>query len=424
MANLCRPSDADKTAAAYQFLSDLFGSAAGACRSGGDPAVGAVVNIWTAPDRQSHFFPPDQLEAAAETAVALSADHDVYFASTLLHERVRGGPGRGVAADAVAIPALSADVDVAKLGAKKTYFPTPAAAVAFLLGLVLVPSLLVWTGGGYLASWLLRELWWFADPADHAAAAALLKRWQRYLQQQAKALGVAIDSTFDAARLLRIPGTINHKYGSLVVIERATERRYNPSDFEEFVAGIPADAAESGPIVSSGLRLDPLAQPPEPKFSSLVARSERFALSWDRERPDLADQSASAYDLSLASLAVRDGWTDQEVVDLLIASRKRHGNDLKLRLDYYVRTLRRAACFDGCSDAAQQADHPQGGLMGFHEVEQIPHGWRVRLPLVDKPEPTAQSTREEPSSPKSSTRRQSNQKRSQPGRRRKQRQAT
>jgi hypothetical protein len=343
MANLSRHSDADKTAEAHRFLSDLFGEGmAGAHRSGGDPAVGAVTNLWTAPDRQSHFFPPDQLEAAAETAVALSADHDVYVASALLHARVRGGPGRGVAADAVAIPALPADVDVAKLGAKKPYFPSRAAALSFLLGLVLVPSLFVWTGGGYHAWWLFRELWWFADPADHAAAAALLKRWQRYLQQQAKALGVAIDSTFDAARLLRIPGTINHRHGSVVRIERATGRRYNPGDFEEFVAAIPADAAALEPLVSNGLRLDPNAKPPEPQFSILYARNPRFALSWDRERPDLVDQSASGYDMSLAHFAVRAGWTDQEVVDLLIASRTRHGNDPKLRLDLFSRTIQRA----------------------------------------------------------------------------------
>jgi hypothetical protein len=343
MANLSRYSDADKTAEAHRFLTDLFGeSTAGAHRYGGYPAVGAVTNLWTAPDRQSHLFPPDQLEAAAETAVVLSADHDVYVAAALLHARVRGGPGRGVADDAVAIPALSADVDVTKPWAKKPYFPSRAAALSFLLSLVLLPSLLVWTGGGYHAWWLLRELWWFADPVDHAAAAALLKRWQRYLQQQAKALGVAIDSTFDTARLLRIPGSINHRYGSVVRIERATGRRYNPGDFDEFVAGIPADAAELEPLVSNGLRLDAHAKPPEPQFSILYARNPRFALSWDRERTDLVDQSASAYDLSLANFAVRDGWSDQEVVDLLIASRKRHGDDLKLRLDYYIRTLQRA----------------------------------------------------------------------------------
>jgi len=242
----------------------------------------------------------------------------------------------------VAIPGLFDDVDVAKRGAKKPYFPSRAAALSFLLSLVFVPSLLVWTGGGYHAWWLFRELWWFVDPADRAAGASLLKRWQRYLQQRAKALGVVLDSTFDLARLLRPVGTINRKHGTLVVIERATGRRYNPGDFEDLLVGIAPDAVDAESIVSSGLRLDPKARPPESQFSLLYALHPRFAQSWDRERPDLVDQSASAYDLSLANVAVRDGWSDQHIVDLLIASRRRHGDDLKLRVDYYVRTLRRA----------------------------------------------------------------------------------
>jgi hypothetical protein len=343
MAHLSRPSDADNTVAAHQFLSDLFGpSAAGARGVVDDPAVGAALNLWTASDRRSHFFPPDQLGAAAETAVALSADHEVYVTAALLDARVRGGPGRGNAADAVAIPGLFGDMDVAKRGAQKPYFSSRTAALSFLLSLVLIPSLLVWTGGGYHAWWLFRELWWFADPADRAAGACLLKRWQRYLQQRAKAFGVVLDSTFDLARLMRPVGTLNHKWGSLVVVEQTTGRRYNPGDFEDLLVGIPPDAINPESIISSGLRLDPKAKPPEPQFSILCARNPRFARSWDRERPDLVDRSASGYDMSLAHFAVRDGWIDQQVTDLLIASRRRHGNDLKLRIDYYRRTLQRA----------------------------------------------------------------------------------
>jgi hypothetical protein len=343
MANLSRHSNADKTVVAHRFLDAVFGeSAAGARRFDDDAASGAVGNLWTAPDCQSHFFSLDALSSAAEQAVALSADSDVYLGVALLDGSVCAGTSRGRAANTVAIPGLSADVDVKKLGLKKRYFSSRATALDFLLTLVLVPTLLVWSGGGYQPWWLFRELWWFANPADHDTAAALVRGWVKYLQLRARALGVEIDSTGDLARLLRLPGTINHKYGSLVTVDRIPGRRYNPSDFTEFVAGIPARDAASAPLVSSGLLLDPHARPPEPQFGILYARNLRFALSWNGERRDLADQSPSGYDLSLASFAVRDGWTDQEVVDLLIASRTRHGNDPKLRLDYYRRTLQRA----------------------------------------------------------------------------------
>lgn len=46
--------------------------------------------------------------------------------------------------------------------------------------------------------------------------------------------------------------------------------------------------------------------------------------------------------MSLADIAIRAGWPDQEVVNLLICWRKMHGHDLKLRERYYELTLNRA----------------------------------------------------------------------------------
>jgi hypothetical protein len=48
------------------------------------------------------------------------------------------------------------------------------------------------------------------------------------------------------------------------------------------------------------------------------------------------------------------GWSDQEVVDLLIASRRRHGDDLKLRQDYYAMTVSRARDAIAREEAADQ----------------------------------------------------------------------
>ena len=56
----------------------------------------------------------------------------------------------------------------------------------------------------------------------------------------------------------------------------------------------------------------------------------------------MTDQSASAYDLSMATIALGAGWSDQEVVNLLICWRRKHGHDLKLRENYYGVTLDKA----------------------------------------------------------------------------------
>ena len=56
----------------------------------------------------------------------------------------------------------------------------------------------------------------------------------------------------------------------------------------------------------------------------------------------MADQSPSAYDMSLATMAIQAGWSNQEVVNLIICWRRKHDHDLKLRENYYGVTLDKA----------------------------------------------------------------------------------
>ena len=44
----------------------------------------------------------------------------------------------------------------------------------------------------------------------------------------------------------------------------------------------------------------------------------------------------------MATMAMQAGWSDQEVVNLLICWRRKHDHDLKLRENYYVVTLEKA----------------------------------------------------------------------------------
>jgi len=95
-------------------------------------------------------------------------------------------------------------------------------------------------------------------------------------------------------------------------------------------------------VIVDELVLDPYAVPPKLKFGLLAEIDRKFVTSWNHQRPDLTDQSPSAFDLSLAVFAAIIGWSDQEIVNLLIAHRRRHGADLKLRPDYYRMTIRKA----------------------------------------------------------------------------------
>ena len=51
------------------------------------------------------------------------------------------------------------------------------------------------------------------DDIDAAVQpAALLARWKRTVKMVAKTHGAKADSVFELARVLRVPGTFNHKY--------------------------------------------------------------------------------------------------------------------------------------------------------------------------------------------------------------------
>ena len=107
---------------------------------------------------------------------------------------------------------------------------------------------------------------------------------------------------------------------------------------------IPSDgsAAERPEETGGGLALDPEADPSILKLDALRKDNPKFRKRWEQDRKDITDQSASAYDVSMATIALGAGWPDQEVVNLLICWRRKHGHDLKLREGYYEITLAKA----------------------------------------------------------------------------------
>ncbi len=97
----------------------------------------------------------------------------------------------------------------------------------------------------------------------------------------------------------------------------------------------PRDFAEVKIVVDSS------RTPPLDKYEAMRAADNRFRKTVDRNRADMKDSSPSAYDMSLASIVARAGWLDQEIADLLIYTRVKHGDDVK-RKDYYQRTIHKA----------------------------------------------------------------------------------
>ncbi len=303
---------------------------------GEDPLPG-LLTLWTLQDKKTHWF--RDLHEAANQAVELAAKKDVYFGIGIRREKKV--KGRGAVKDIVAIPGVWSDIDIADPAHKKKNLPpTQADALGLVSSMGLEPSIIIHSGHGLQAWWLFKELWTFDQAIELEQAIRLLNGWNIGLRMRSRNKGWDADSTFDLARVFRPPGTINHKGKTpkdVMILLDDSLRRYNPSDFEKYMADprvVPIPVRDE-----FNINLDPAAVPPFKKFNALIAAEPKFKLSWERKRKDLQDQSPSAYDMSLATYAFMAGWSDQEMVDLLIACRAHHGDDLKLRKDYYARTI-------------------------------------------------------------------------------------
>jgi hypothetical protein len=312
--------------------------------------------IWSLPSKASRFFADiDQAVAYAQT---LSGKENAYFGVCPLRHKVRGG--RGCKNDVAAVYTTWVDVDVLDQAHKKRNLPVDIAAARSLVAeMDLPPSATILSGHGLQCFWRLKEPIIIASPEDVAKAEALTAGWVGKLKAIAAVHGLDVDAVGDVSRVLRIPNTVNLKGATPqpVLLEL-------PPDIVEYghdaFTGLqlpeaapkpprPAQANLGGqtPLLDAPtgtLKLDRAAEPPHTKWEALCENDLKFKNSWLRKRKDLQDQSPSAYDMSLAILAGQVGWTDQEIANLLIAHRRKHGDDLKFdrKDNYYARTIRKA----------------------------------------------------------------------------------
>lgn len=342
--------------------------------------------IWSLPDKRSRWYRVSEIDKAT-TDIGELEQHDVYV-GVALSSRDRGAKQRVAAADVAGVVGLWADIDFADDAAHKkpNLPPDEASARDLVAAMGVAPSVLVHSGHGLQAWWLFREPWIFDSPRDRSEAAALAQRWHLTLKVRAAERGWPIDSTFDLSRVLRVPGTVNRKTEPIDVrLLSAAKTRYTTEELEEYLADESALATLGGrrTYAPGELVLDPKAQPDVDKLDALRANDTKFRQSLERSRRDMLDQSASSYDLSLASIAAAAGWSDQEIVDLLIMTRRRHGDDLKLRQDYYSRTLSRARDAEARQQSTEEIEHAQAQVERAEAMGDERGAQRARRALLD-----------------------------------------
>jgi len=150
-------------------------------------------HLWQRPGK-SYWINPQELGhalARLDDRWATDAYFGVHPAASAkgAHERAR-------AEDIVAASALFADFDADDRD--------PQTLLARIEAIQPAPSVIVASGGGYHAYWLLAEPVALADEAARADWAAIQRWWVRHVG--------ADPAACDLARLLRVPGTMNGKY--------------------------------------------------------------------------------------------------------------------------------------------------------------------------------------------------------------------
>jgi hypothetical protein len=307
----------------------------------GDPPPGQVL-IWTLPQKRSIWY-----QRLDNVRVGELSDSDVYTGVGVAPSDVLLKTGQRAATDTIAgIAGLWADVDYAGEDHAKPNLPPAEADAWELIDSMPAPATIVINSGHGLQAWWLFDGPWMFEDGEREEAQAMIRGWQGRMAKLAGERGWVVDATHDLARLMRLPGTFNNKSERVPVqvlssdgMRLDREMIWDSIGIEE----VGVFKTKEIPVATIGaLVLDPDAEPPWEKREALRDNDRKFKKSTDRDRSDLVDQSASSYDMSLASIAVTAGWSDQEIVDLLIFQRRKNGEDLKLREDYYARTIAKA----------------------------------------------------------------------------------
>lgn len=229
-----------------EFLQMLFGD-----------ADEGWLTVWTKGDKATRWYDVGKLEQATLDADKLAKSDDVYFGVGL--RGFKAAEGRGGSDDVTVIPGLWVDIDIAGPAHKETALPPDdRAALDALAEIPMPPTIAIDSGNGLHAYWLFREPWTLDSADERKEAQTLAERWQVAIRQIWTAHGWKLDPTHDLARVLRLPGTYNHKSKPpkpVTAILAQNDARYNPSDFDPYLpTSLPqaADTATSAAFTPTG----------------------------------------------------------------------------------------------------------------------------------------------------------------------------
>lgn len=220
---------ASGTSDVREWLERLYGSS---------PGYFGLTTFYGGRPRPTKWFETNKLDKATKQIEIYSGKVDTYLSVGTHSEpqQTRGGEST-----IVSIPGLWSDLDIGEIGHKPASLPNPATeqeALSIIQGLP-DASMLMHSGGGLQAFWLFDSPWVFNTKEEKAEGKKAVQEWANLLESLGKELGFHVDKVADLARILRAPGSVNHKEG----LKRPTAIRWidKPAhDQQELTAfGIP-----------------------------------------------------------------------------------------------------------------------------------------------------------------------------------------
>ena len=189
------------------------------------------------PERKTLWFKVSEIEKASITARKYGTKTNTFFGVGLRKNILKNG-FRGSERDILCITTLYADIDVKSGAHAQISLPSSVdEAINFLHSLKVKPSIIVNSGNGIHGYWLLDKPFIIETEEDRKHISSIFKGFGKYVNSEAKKYGWKIDSVYDLARILRAPGTINHKLGTgakCEVIENH-DGRHSIADFMQFI---------------------------------------------------------------------------------------------------------------------------------------------------------------------------------------------
>lgn len=261
----------------------------------------------------------DNIDALA-SFIEQHKEWNLYFRPNLLKNSEGSGKGGStLKTDIIAGMCFHVDLDPKPLSKADQASMTPDTKRAYLeaerqriklelVGFKVPPSFVIDSGGGYQAFWRL------AVPVSIEEAEAINQQLCAYFDTP--------DSCHSIQHLMRLPYTTNWPgfkklaNGRSIVPTKLlvkNDKRYTLDDF----AFLPP--AKASTKVKAGTKVAPDSTGLPARFIELLAVDEDLQKRWEGDTEGLADPSASGLDMSITARAVKYGFNNAEIADILRA---------------------------------------------------------------------------------------------------------